>query len=92
MQYIILHRRIQEHFRCGIISSRKYLMHSKYRSEQKVFLTRGNTHLIMKSTILKYTEGSYTIPFDTGGGIKVRESGICPTRKEAETAILNKAR
>jgi len=29
---------------------------------------------------------------NNGGGVKVRESRICPSREEAEAAILNRAR
>ena len=45
-----------------------------------------------EATVLKYTGGFYTIRFENGGGVNVRESRIYPTRKEAEQAILNRAR
>ena len=66
-------------------------MNGKYQSGQKVFLTGGNKNLIKEATVLKYT-GFYTIRFDSGGGIKVRESRIYPSREEAEAAILNRKR
>jgi hypothetical protein len=67
-------------------------MNGKYQPGQKVFLTGGNTHLIKEATVLKYSGGFYTIRFSEGGGIRVRESRIYPSRKEAEDAILNKKR
>ena len=66
-------------------------MNGKYQPGQKVFLTGGNKNLIKEATVLKYT-GFYTIRFENGGGVKVRESRIYPTRKEAEQAILNRKR
>ena len=67
-------------------------MNGKYQPGQKVFLTEGNKNLIKEATILKYTGGFYTIRIENGGGVKVRESRIYPTRKEAEEAILNRKR
>ena len=67
-------------------------MNGKYQLGQKVFLTGGNKNLIKEATVLKYTGGFYTIRFNNGGGVKVRESGICPSREEAEAAILNRKR
>ena len=67
-------------------------MNGKYQPGQKVFLTGGNTHLIKEATVLRYTGGFYTIRFENGGGVKVRESSIYPSREEAEAAILNRAR
>ena len=67
-------------------------MNGKFQSGQRVFLTGGNKNLIKEATVLKYTGGFYTIRFDSGGGIKVRESRICPSREEAEAAILNRKR
>ena len=67
-------------------------MNGKYQPGQKVFLTGGNNNLIKEATVLKYTGGFYTIRFENGGGVKVRESRIYPTRKEAEEAILNRKR
>ena len=46
--------------------------------------------LFEMATVLKYTGGFYTIRFENGGGVNVRESRIYPTRKEAEQAILNR--
>ena len=59
---------------------------------EKVFLTGGNKKLFKEAAVLKYTGGFYTICFENSGGIKVRESRIYPSRKEAEEAILNKKR
>ena len=62
-------------------------MNGKYKPGQKVFLTGGNKNLIKEATVLKYTGGFYTIRFENGGGVKVRESRIYPSREEAEAAI-----
>ena len=67
-------------------------MEGKYKPGQHVFLTGGNVRLIKEATILKYAGGFYTIRFENGGGVKVRESRIYPTRNEAEQAILNRKR
>jgi hypothetical protein len=67
-------------------------MDGKYLPGQKVFLTGGNKNLIKEATVLKYTGGFYTIRFNNGGGVKVRESRIYPSREEAEAAILNRKR
>ncbi|MBQ1506055.1 MAG: hypothetical protein IIZ48_04725 [Erysipelotrichales bacterium] len=67
-------------------------MNGKYQLGQKVFLTGGNKNLIKEATVLKYTGCFYTIRFNNGGGVKVRESRIYLSREEAEAAILNRAR
>ena len=67
-------------------------MEGKYKPGQHVFLTGGNAHLIKEAKVQRYAGGFYTIIFENGGGIKVRESRIYPTRKEAEEAILNRKR
>jgi len=67
-------------------------MNGRYQPGQIVFLIGGNKKLIKEATVLKYTGGFYTIRFENGGGVKVRESRIYPSREEAEAAILNRAR
>lgn len=67
-------------------------MNGKYQPGQKVFLTGGNKNLIKEVAVLKYTGGFYTIRFNNGGGVKVRESRIYPSREEAEAVILNRKR
>ena len=67
-------------------------MNGKYQPGQKVFLTGENKNLIKEATVLKYTGGFYTIRFNNGGGVKVRESRIYPSREEAEAAILDRKR
>ena len=67
-------------------------MNGKYQPGQKVFLTGSRVDLIKEATVLKYTGGFYTIRFNNGGGVKVRESRIYPAREEAEAASLNRAR
>ena len=67
-------------------------MNGKYQPGQRVFLTGGNKNLIKEATVLKYTGGFYTICFNNGGGVKVRESRIYPSREEAEATILNRKR
>ena len=67
-------------------------MNGKYLPGQRVFLTGGNRNLIKEAAVLKYTGGFYTIRFENGGGVNVRESWIYPAREEAEAAILNRKR
>ena len=67
-------------------------MNGKYQPGQQVFLTGSRADLIREATVLKYTGGFYTIRFENGGGVKVRESRIYPSREEAEAAILNRKR
>ena len=67
-------------------------MNGKYLPGQKIFLTGGNKNLIKEAAVLKYTGGFYTIRFENGGGVKVRESRIFPSREEADVAILNRKR
>ena len=67
-------------------------MNGKYQPGQKVFLTGGNKNLIKKAAVLKYTGGFYTIRFENGSGVNVRESRIRPAWKELEQAILKRKR
>ena len=62
-------------------------MKAKYQEGQKVFLTGARPNLIEEATVFRYTGGMYTIRFKNGGGIRVREDRIYPTRKDAEEAI-----
>ena len=62
-------------------------MKAKYQEGQKVFLTGARPDLIEEATVVRYTGGMYTIRFKNGGGIRVREDRIYPTRKDAEEAI-----
>lgn len=62
-------------------------MKAKYQEGQKVFLTGARPDLIEEATVFRYTGGMYTIRFKNGGGIRVREDRIYPTRKDAEEAI-----
>ena len=65
-------------------------MNGKYQPGQTVFLAGGNVHLIKEATVVKYTGSFYTIRFTNGGGTRVRESRLFPSRKEAEAAIQNR--
>ena len=65
-------------------------MNGKYQPGQKVYLTGSRKDLIREATVLKYTGGFYTIRFESGGGTRVRESRIYPSKEEAEAAILNR--
>ena len=67
-------------------------MNGRYQSGQKVYLTGARKDFIREATVLKYAGGFYTIRFESGGGTRVRESRIYPSREEAEEAILNRAR
>ncbi len=62
-------------------------MKAKYQEGQKVFLTGARPDLIEEATVFRYAGGMYTIRFKNGGGIRVREDRIYPTRKDAEEAI-----
>ena len=62
-------------------------MKAKYQEGQKVFLTGARPDLIEEATVFRYAGGMYTIRFENGGGIRVREDRIYPTRKDAEEAI-----
>ncbi len=64
-------------------------MEGKYRPEQTVYLSGARPDLIKEAAVLKYTGGLYTIRFKNGGGTRVRESRLFPSKQEAETAIRN---
>ena len=65
-------------------------MNGRYQSGQKVYLTGSRKDFIREATVLKYAGGFYTIRFESGGGTRVRESRIYPSKEEAEAAILNR--
>ncbi len=68
-------------------------MEGKFKTWQHVFSTAGNgKDDVLVGNLQKYTGGFYTMCFENGGGVKARESGICPTREEAEQAIPNRKR
>ena len=62
-------------------------MANKYSVNDIVFLLESN-RIIRKVKIVKFAGGLYTIQFvNGGGGIKVRESRLFPTKEDAEAAI-----
>ena len=63
----------------------------RFQVDQTVYLI-SSVNWIKEAKVLKYSGGFYTIRFSEGGGTRVRESRIYPSRKEAEDAILNKKR
>ena len=65
-------------------------MKGKYREGQKVYLTGARPDLIEEATVFRFAGGMYTIRFQNGGGIRVREDRIYATRKEAEDVINRK--
>ncbi len=67
------------------------IIDGSYRPGQTVYLSGARSGLIKEATVLKYTGGFYTIRFKNGGGTRVKESRIYPSREEAEAAILNKS-
>ena len=58
-------------------------MDGKYKPGQKVFLSGSALHLVKEATVIKYAGGFYTIRFENGGGTRVRESRLFPTKEEA---------
>ena len=65
-------------------------MKGKYQEGQKVYLTGARPDLIEEVTVFRFAGGMYTIRFQNGGGIRVREDRIYATRKEAEDVINRK--
>ena len=59
----------------------------KYIPGQTVFLSGANKSLIKEAKVWKYSGGLYTIKFIGGGGTRVRESRLLPTREAAEKLI-----
>jgi hypothetical protein len=70
------------------MSPMRVLMGGNHQPGQIVFLTVGNKNLIINRS--KVQRRILYHPFENGGGIKVRESRVCPSRKEAEAVILNR--
>lgn len=59
-------------------------MVGKYKSGDKAFIIESK-RFIREVEILKYSGGLYTLRFtDSGGGIKLRENRLFPTKDEAE--------
>ena len=62
-------------------------MANKYKPGDTVYIV-SSVRWIREAKVLKYAGGFYTLKFaDTGGGIKVRESRIFPTKEAAEVNI-----
>ena len=62
-------------------------MANKYNPVDAVYIV-SSVRWIREAKVLKYAGVFYTLKFtDTGGGIKVRDSRIFPTKEAAETSI-----
>jgi hypothetical protein len=60
---------------------------NKYNPGDRVFVTVSNS-FVRQAEVRSYSAGFYTIRFiERGGGTRVRESRLFPTREEAEKAI-----
>ncbi len=63
-------------------------MANKYKTGDTVYIV-SSVKWIKEAKVLKYAGGFYTLKFaDTGGGIKVRESRIFPTKEAAEASAI----
>ena len=62
-------------------------MANKYKPGDTVYIV-SSVKWIKEAKVLRYAGGFYTLKFtDTGGGIKVRESRIFPTKEAAEASV-----
>lgn len=62
-------------------------MDTKYQKGDTVYLI-SNGHIIEEATVVMNLAGFVTIRFTKrGGGTRVRENRLYPTREEAETAV-----
>ena len=72
---------------------RKYrggMMANKYKLGDTVYIV-SSVRWIKEAKVLKYAGGFYTLKFtDTGGGIKLRESRLFPTKEAAEASTKRK--
>lgn len=67
-------------------------MQPKYEPGQRVFLSGANASLIREATIKSCSGGLYTIRFSGGGGTRVRESRLFPSREAAEEEVKRRNR
>ena len=59
-------------------------MAGKYKSGDRVYIIESK-RFIREVEVLKFSGGLYTLRFiDSGGGIKLRENRLFPTKDEAE--------
>lgn len=59
-------------------------MTGKYKPGDTIYIV-SSTNLIKEAKVLRYSAGFYTIRFtDTGGGIRLRESRLFPSREAAK--------
>lgn len=67
-------------------------MSGKYKPGDTVYII-SSTRWIKEAKVLKYASGFYTLKFtDTGGGIKLRESRLFPTKEATEASIKRKSK
>lgn len=62
----------------------------KYKPGDTVYFVES-TIFVKKATILKYSGGMYTIKFENGGGMRIKEGRLYASEKEASfMASVNK--
>ena len=62
-------------------------MDTKFKKGDKVYLV-GDTHFIEEAVVVMNVAGFVTIRFtERGGGTRMRENRLYPTKEEAEVAI-----
>lgn len=54
----------------------------KYKPGDTVYFVESSI-FVKRATVLKYSGGMYTIKFDNGGGMRIKENRLCDTEKEA---------
>lgn len=58
-------------------------MEGKYKPGQIVYLSGARADLVKEDKVIKYAGGFYTIRFSNGGGTRVKEHRLFPTKEEA---------
>ena len=62
-------------------------MTGKYKTGDTAYIV-ANRIFVKEVTIIKYSGGLYTLRLsDTGGGLKLRENRLFPTKEAAEQSI-----
>jgi hypothetical protein len=64
-------------------------MQSDFQAGMTVFIIESNIH-VREATIVKKAGTFYTIRFESGGGITVRESRLFRTKEDAEHHLSKK--
>lgn len=66
------------YYRLGV----DYMPRPKYKPGDTVYFVESSI-FVKRATVLKYSGGMYTIKFDNGGGMRIKENRLCDTEKEA---------